>query len=133
MADVVYTINYDTQNGLMTSQGIEVIGTSRDRVRFVTQTPEQKVALQRDQTKNPNGWPLKGLPDPYLVPSTKDAPHWIDVDSSGRSGAFHYICGYINDKGEFKKWSDSGALPVERRSAAAVQRAPASSLPWPVG
>ena len=133
MADVVYTINYDKVHGLSTSQGIEVIGTSRDRVRFVTETTDYKMALKRDETKNRSDWPLAGIPDPYPIPLKGATPaNWLSVGHSGVSLEFHYICGYIDANGQFQKWSDSYSLPAERRSGAAVRRAPASSLPWPV-
>jgi hypothetical protein len=131
MADVLYTINYDEQQGLRTSQHIERIGTSPDRVRFVTETDpkEYKMALQRDRKKNPHIWPLNGIPDPYPIPSELDPAEWIDVNHSGGQEQFHYICGYLDDADKFHKWPDP---PVQHgKHGTAAQPAQVSSLPWP--
>jgi hypothetical protein len=115
MADVLYTINYDDKQGLTTSQSIVKIGTSRDRVRFVTTTKEYQIALKRDLKKNPRNWPLKVPVDPYPVPQAKAKPKWFVVGRSGQTEAFHYICGYLED-GEFVPYPTTGTT---------------HSLPWP--
>jgi hypothetical protein len=123
MADVLYTINYDEKQGLSTSQSIVNIGTSRDRVRFVTTTknPEYPIALQRDKKKNPRNWPLKGVPDPYPVPLDTAKPKWFVVEGSGKTKSFHYICGYLED-GHFEPYPP----PVNPKAGTDP-----NSLPWP--
>jgi hypothetical protein len=128
MADVLYTINYDDKQGLTTSQSIVKIGTSRDRVRFVTTTKDYQIALKRDLKKNPKNWPLSGAADPYPVPQATAKPKWFDVGRSGKTDSFHYICGYLED-GKFERYKVRH--PVTPNGGAAPAPAPASSLPWP--
>ena len=127
MADVLYTINFDDKHGLTTSQSIVRIGTSQDRVRFVTNTKDYKIALKRDMKKNPRNWPLKGVVDPYPVPQATAKPQWFVVGHSGKNEAFHYICGYLED-GKFEKYPHQ---TISSGGGTGTVPAPASSLPWP--
>lgn len=127
MADVRYTIDYDDNKGLTTSQSIETIGTLQDRVRFVTTTTAYKIALKRDLTKNPKDWPLEGVVDPYPVPLASATPEWFVVGHSGNTDAFHYICGYL-ENGKFERYK---VKPVSQKGGTAPEPAPVHSLPWP--
>ena len=127
MADILYTINFDDTKGLTTSQSIVNIGTSQDRVRFVTTTTDYTIALKRDLKKNPKIWPLTGAADPYPVPQATAKPEWFVLGCSGKTEAFHYICGYLED-GKFEKYPHH---PVGSQGGTGTVPAPASSLPWP--
>lgn len=121
MADILYTINYDKKQGVSTTQSIVKIGTSQDRVRFVTTTVNSTLALQRDRKKNPRNWPLTGVVDPYPVPQETAKAEWFVVGRSGTTKAFHYICGYLED-GKFEPYPP----PTNPKAGTS-----AGSVPWP--
>ena len=139
MADIVYTVDYDEKDGLKTSQKIQKIGSSPDRVRFVTNTTEYKMALERDRDKNPTEWAFEGIPDPYPIPHSSDNAVWIEVVNPGGPLHFHYICGRLEGK-KFLRWpaKRAGAKPAKVKAARAGSNsqyesgpAPAQSLPFP--
>jgi hypothetical protein len=129
MADILYIINYDDVQGLSTSQSIVGIGTSRDRVRFVTTTNPQKyqIALKRDLEKNAYNWPLQGVVDPYPVPQASADPEWFALESPGTTDSFHYICGYL-ENGKFERYK---VRKVSTGGGTGTETAPVHSLPWP--
>jgi hypothetical protein len=117
MADIVYEIDYDEKEGLVTSQHISNIG-SPDRIRFVTSektAKEYQVALKRDPNSRS---PFQDLKDPYPVPSKSAKAKWIDVVHPGKR--FHYICGILQD-GEF--------VALRSKQTAAINQP--NSLPFP--
>jgi hypothetical protein len=139
VADIVYTIEYNDQTGLKTTQTILAIG-SADRIRFVTtaQTANylakehRKVALTPDP-KFPS--PFKSIKNPYLVPLETAKPvSWFKVIKRGKQHGFHFNCGSVDSSGVFEKWTQpKGAVTPHEygQPAGPARAAQVQSLPFP--
>src|SRR5207253_1989977 len=118
--------------GLKTSQNILAIG-SADRIRFVTTKEtakylakeKKKAALKPDETL-PS--PFRSIKSPYLVPLDTEKPvKWFKVIKRGKQNGFHFDCGSVDNRGEFKKWG----LPPHAVAGGQPGPDQAQSLPFP--
>ena len=131
MADIVYKILYDDDNGFRREQHVVAIGTSPDRIAFVTDAKTiahlkkegKKPALRRNHSPFRNG----AMKDPYILSVSRK---FFEVATRGGLNDFRMECGEVNNKtGKFKKWTKKEAVGKNPKVAAPKPASP--SLPFP--
>jgi hypothetical protein len=135
MADILYKILYDDDNGFRREQHVVAIGTSPDRIAFVTDAKTiahlkkegkkgKKPALKRNHSPFRDG----AMKDPYILSTSRK---FFEVATRGGLNGFRMECGEVdNETGKFRKWTKKEAQGKKKGKGTVVQQAN-PSLPFP--